>query len=146
MDTDKVVPVHSIRTRRSNWGIAPFILNLSTWWMLVVSFMSWLLGPAKEPQYPLSGGWVGPVVGLDNLKERKIFPAAFGTPDYPFSSIIVISQCLTIVDRETRVECIWNWTFDHMNASTVHCGQTTSVVSCRVVQLLVHCVRIMRII
>jgi hypothetical protein len=72
--------------------------------MPVVSFISWLLCPAKEPQ----GGWLGPEVGLDNLKERKISPAAFGTPNYSPHSIVVISQHLTIVDRETRVECIWN--------------------------------------
>jgi hypothetical protein len=75
--------------------------------MLVVILMSWLLGPTKEPQYPLSGGWVGPEVGLDNLKERKVSPAAFGTPDYPVSRV-VISQRLTIVNREARIECIWN--------------------------------------
>jgi hypothetical protein len=34
------------------------------------------------------------------------------------------------MDRETSVECIWNWTFDHLNASTVHCGQTTTVQTC----------------
>jgi hypothetical protein len=67
--------------------------------MLVVSFMSWLLGPAKEPQYPLTGGWVGPEVGLDNLKERKISPAAFGTPYYPFSSIVAISQRLSWLEK-----------------------------------------------
>jgi hypothetical protein len=42
------------------------------------------------------------------MKDRKISPAAFGTPDYAVSSTVVISQRLTIVDRETRVECIWN--------------------------------------
>jgi len=75
------------------------ILNLSTWWMLVVSFLAWLLGPAKEPQYPLTGGWVGPEVGLDNLKERKISPVVFGTPDYPVSSIVVMSQRLSWIEK-----------------------------------------------
>jgi hypothetical protein len=42
---------------------------------------------------------VGPEVGLDNLKERKISPAAFGTPDYPFSRVIVISQCLLWIEK-----------------------------------------------
>jgi hypothetical protein len=76
--------------------------------MLVVSFVSWLLGRAKEPQFPLTGSWLGPEFGLDNLKERKISPAALGTPHFPASSVVVISQLLTIMDRETSVECIWN--------------------------------------
>ena len=35
-----VVPVHAMETYRRSWGIAPFILFLSTWWMCMGSLKS----------------------------------------------------------------------------------------------------------
>jgi hypothetical protein len=59
--------------------IAPRILDLSTRWRWVVSFMPQLLYPRERtPGTNWIGGWVGPKAGLDMVVKRKI-PSLTGT-------------------------------------------------------------------
>ena len=66
----KVIPVHALKSGRVSRGVAPLIINLSTWWRWVVSLTSWLIYPQGQEYLVLVGGWVDPRDGLDILEKR----------------------------------------------------------------------------
>jgi hypothetical protein len=78
---------------RGNGHIAPCILNLSTGWRWVVSFMPWLLYPLekKSPQYPLDtrlgGTQSWPAQGG---KEKNSYPCQKLNPSHPACSRVMI--------------------------------------------------------
>jgi len=54
-------------------GITLRLLDLSTRWRWVVSFMPQPLYPwGKSPDTQWTGGWVGPRAGLDAVVKRRI--------------------------------------------------------------------------
>jgi hypothetical protein len=79
---------HAMKAYWGSGGISPRILDLSTRWRRVVSFVLRPLYPqGKNPLSPthLIGGWVGPTAGLDAVVKRKFsspYPRT-RTPDHP---------------------------------------------------------------
>jgi hypothetical protein len=58
---------------QAKWGMAPFILNLDTRWVTVVSFVTWLLYLCgRASGLDGIGGWVGCRACLDSLGKREI--------------------------------------------------------------------------
>jgi hypothetical protein len=76
-------------------GIAPHILDLSTRWRLVVSFMPQLLYPqGKSPWYPLDRRLVGSRVILDAVVKRKI-PSPHWESNPRTLTVKPVAQCYT---------------------------------------------------
>jgi hypothetical protein len=96
-------------------------LDLGTSWRLVISFTPQPLTPGERvPITDWIRGWLGPRIGLDDVKRRKILslpglkirflgcPA--GSPNRTMQSLVkvllVFSSCYMLTDRQTKTQVI----------------------------------------
>lgn len=81
----KVVPVLNYLSHQADVcgrDISAYMLNLETRWGWSVSYMG-ILTSGKEP---LTGGWAGPITGLDVAAKRKISAHQDSNPSHPAHS------------------------------------------------------------
>ena len=145
----KLVNVDAMKAVRRSRGIAPLILNFSTWWRLVVNFTLRLLYSRgrRTPNHCI-GGMVDPRAGQDILKKRHTSFSYRNSNSWPSSlwvvaiptALFVAYLMLFIMCRgylstdDVRGVCMWNcrtmlvglgkWghgSYPGLNADCPHC-------------------------